>query len=170
MTSRILTLRNIRRLYAVFFLALFVILLWLTSFKNIKGYETPLFLELDPLTAVASFLTSRTLYRGLSLSLFVVIGTLFLGRFFCSWICPLGIINQVVGSILIKMRAADAVILNSYRKLFRLKYYILAILLIIAASGRPSGPHTFYHKGLRRLDLPGGKLRQWLVVSQTTAL
>ena len=82
MTSRILTLRNIRRLYAVFFLALFVVLLWLTSFKHLKGYETPLFLELDPLTAVASFLTSWTLYKGLILSLFVIIGTLFLGRFF----------------------------------------------------------------------------------------
>jgi MauM/NapG family ferredoxin protein len=135
MISRILTLRNIRRLYALFFLALFVILLWLTSFKHLKGYDTPLFLELDPLTAVASFLTSWTLYKGLSLSLFVIIGTLFLGRFFCSWICPLGIINQTVGSILSKLRAADTVILNSYRKLFRLKYYILAIFLITAAFG-----------------------------------
>jgi hypothetical protein len=49
MIRKILTLRNIRRAYAVFFMVLFVVLLWLTSFRRLKGYETPLFLELDPL-------------------------------------------------------------------------------------------------------------------------
>jgi hypothetical protein len=97
MTSRILTLRNIRRLYAVFFLALFVVLLWLTSFKHIKGYETPLFLNSIPYRSrLLSY--QLDLYKGLGLSLFII-GTLFLGRFLL-WICPLGIINQAVGSIL----------------------------------------------------------------------
>src|SRR5208282_3285613 len=126
MMARLLTLRNIRRIYAVFFILLFVLLLWLTGFRRMKGYETPLFLELDPLVAVASFLTSWTIYKGLALSLFIIIGTLFFGRFFCSWICPMGIINQVAGSILNKLKASDRTTLNSYRKSFRLKYYILA--------------------------------------------
>ena len=91
MIRKILTLRNIRRIYAAFFMVLFMLLLWLTSFGRMKGYETPLFLELDPLTALASFLTSWTVYKGLVLSLFIIIGTLFLGRFFCSWVCPMGI-------------------------------------------------------------------------------
>src|SRR5512140_1998154 len=115
MIQKILTLRNIRRMYAVFFMVLFIILLWLTSFRRIKGYETPLFLELDPLVAVSSFLTSWTVYKGLSLSLFVIIGTLCFGRFFCSWVCPMGIINQVAGSIFNRLRAVDTVALNSYR-------------------------------------------------------
>src|SRR5208283_328787 len=125
MIARLLTLRNIRRTYAVFFILLFVLLLWLTGFRRMKGYETPLFLELDPLVAAASFLTSWTVYKGLALSLFIITGTLFFGRFFCSWICPLGIINQIAGSIFNKLRAMDAVALNSYRTLYRLKYYIL---------------------------------------------
>jgi len=135
MMARLLTLRNIRRSYAVFFILLFVLLLWLTGFRRIRGYETPLFLELDPLVAVASFLTSWTVYKGLALSLIIIIGTLFFGRFFCSWICPLGIINQVAGSIFNKLRAVDTVALNSYRSLYRLKYYILAVLGVIAALG-----------------------------------
>ena len=135
MMARLFTLRNIRRIYAVFFMLLFVLLLWLTAFRRMKGYDTPLFLELDPLTAVASFLTSWTVYKGLSLSLFIIIGTLFFGRFFCSWICPLGITNQVAGSILNKLKAADTTALNSYRKSFRLKYYILAGLIVLAAFG-----------------------------------
>src|SRR5208282_2610040 len=135
MMARLLTLRNIRRIYAVFFILLFVLLLWVTGFRRLKGYETPLFLELDPLVAVASFLTSWTIYKGLALSLFIIIGTLFFGRFFCSWICPLGIINQVAGSIFNKLRAVDTVALNSYRPLYRLKYYILAVLGVLAAFG-----------------------------------
>ncbi len=135
MIGRLLTLRNIRRIYAVFFILLFVLLLWLTGFRRMKGYETPLFLELDPLVAIGSFLTSWTLYKGLALSLIIIIGTVLLGRFFCSWVCPMGIINQVAGNIFNKLRAADTVALNSYRPLYRLKYYILALLLGLAAFG-----------------------------------
>lgn len=135
MTKGLLSLRNIRRVYALFFMALFICLFWLTGFRRMKGYETPLFLELDPLAALASFLTSWTIYKGLILSLFIIIGTLFFGRFFCSWICPMGILNQVTGSVLNKLRAADTIALNSYRPLYRLKYYILAPLLVIAAFG-----------------------------------
>ena len=100
-----------------------------------KGYETPLFLELDPLISIASFLTSWAIYKGLILSLFIIIGTLFFGRFFCSWICPMGIVNQIAGSILNKFRAADTVALNSYRPLYRLKYYLLATIIALAAFG-----------------------------------
>ncbi|KPK45567.1 MAG: hypothetical protein AMK74_03000, partial [Nitrospira bacterium SM23_35] len=135
MTRKILTLRNIRRIYAAFFLVLFVLLLWLTSFGRMKGYETPLFLELDPLNALAAFLTSWTVYKGLVLSLLIIVGTLFFGRFFCSWVCPMGIINQIAGSIFTRLRAVDTVALNSYRTLYRLKYYILALFLVLAAFG-----------------------------------
>ena len=135
MIRKIFTLRNIRRMYALFFMALFVLLLWVTSFRRMKGYETPLFLELDPLAAIGSFLTSWTVYKGLALSLFIIVGTLFFGRFFCSWVCPMGIINQIAGSVFNRLRVVDTVTLNSYRTLYRLKYYILALLLVTAAFG-----------------------------------
>ncbi|MBF0558314.1 MAG: 4Fe-4S binding protein [Nitrospirae bacterium] len=135
MMAKLLTLRNIRRIYAVFFFMLFVLLMWLTGFRRMKGYETPLFIELDPLVAIASFLTSWTVYKGLAFSIIIIACTLFFGRFFCSWVCPFGIVNQVAGSIFNKLRAVDTVALNSYRPLYRLKYYILALLLSLAALG-----------------------------------
>jgi len=135
MIRKVLTLRNVRRIYAVFFMLLFIVFLWLTSFKRMKGYETGLFLELDPLAAIASFLTSWTLYKGLALSLLIITGTLFFGRFFCSWICPMGTINQVAGSVFNKLRAADTIALNTYRILYRFKYYVLAFFLVLAAFG-----------------------------------
>ena len=46
-------LRSYRRIYAGFFFALFLLLLYLTDFSRMKGFETALLLELDPLTAIA---------------------------------------------------------------------------------------------------------------------
>lgn len=128
-------LRTIRRVYAVFFFTLFLFLLWRTDFSHLQGYEVSLFLELDPLTALAGGLTSTTLYRGLALSLCIVIPTLFFGRFFCSWVCPLGILNQAISHLFNRHRAAEAHRQNGYRPLFRIKYYLLVGLLVMAAFG-----------------------------------
>ncbi|MBF0369515.1 MAG: 4Fe-4S binding protein [Magnetococcales bacterium] len=128
-------MRNIRRIYAFFFLGLFLFLLLIADFRHLKGYEAALFLELDPLTAIAAFLTSGTLYKGLALSLIILIPTLFFGRFFCSWICPLGILNQWLSHFFNKRRAVDEYKINRYRPIQRLKYYLLAALLILALFG-----------------------------------
>ena len=130
-----LTLRNIRRIYSVFFFLLFILLIGITDFRNMKGYEVPLFLELDPLVSISSFLTSGTVYKGLALSLFIIIGTLFFGRFFCSWVCPMGILNQWVSHFLNKRRLVDDYKVNAYHKIYRLKYYILAVLIVLALFG-----------------------------------
>lgn len=171
MISKLLALKNIRRIYAVFFMLLFVVLIWLTGFGRMKGYETPLFIELDPLAAIASFLTSWTVYKGLALSIVIIAGTLFFGRFFCSWICPFGTINQAAGSILNKLRAADTVALNSYRPLYRLKYYILALLLALAAVGSLQtgllDPISFITRSFATFVFPGiNYSRGWLYLKQ----
>jgi polyferredoxin len=132
---KLFTLRNIRRTYSVFFFILFVILVGITDFRNMKGYEVSLFLELDPLTALSTFLTSWTLYKGMALSLIIIIGTLLFGRFFCSWVCPLGILNQWISHLLNRRRPVDDYRINAYRPIFRLKYYILILLLVLAAFG-----------------------------------
>lgn len=132
---KFLTLQNIRRIYSVFFFVLFVLLVAITDFRNMKGYEVSLFLELDPLVAFASFLTSWTVYKGLVLSIIVLIITLVFGRVFCSWICPMGILNQWASHILNKRRPLDDYRINAYRPIFRLKYYILTALVVLALFG-----------------------------------
>ena len=133
--KKILTLQNLRRAYGVFFFLLFVLLIGITDFRHIKGYEVSLFLELDPLVALLAFLTSWTVYKGLALSLATIIGTLLLGRFFCSWICPMGILNQWISHLFNKRRPAEDYSVNAYRKVYRLKYYILVILVALALFG-----------------------------------
>ncbi|MBF0195273.1 MAG: 4Fe-4S binding protein [Magnetococcales bacterium] len=128
-------LRAIRRIYAIFFFALFLFFIFSTDFQHLKGYEVSFFLEIDPLTALAGLLTSYTLYKGLALSLIIIIPTLFLGRFFCSWVCPLGILNQWLSHFANKRRPFEEYKINSYRSIYRIKYYILALLLVLSAFG-----------------------------------
>ena len=128
-------LRAIRRVHAVFFFGLFLFLLWVADFKHIRGYAVSLLLELDPLTAVAGLLTSHTLYKGLAFSLLILIPTLFFGRFFCSWVCPLGILNQFLSHFFNRRRPVDEYRVNAYRPLYRVKYYILTVLLALGLFG-----------------------------------
>ncbi|OSM04426.1 4Fe-4S binding protein [Magnetofaba australis] len=128
-------IRAIRRIYAIFFFGLFLWLLWILDPQHMKGYETGLILELSPLTAIAGFFTSGTVYLGLAWALPIIFLTLFFGRFFCSWICPLGILNQFSSWLFNRRRPVDQYKNNAYRPIFRLKYYILAGLLILSAFG-----------------------------------
>ncbi|MBF0620638.1 MAG: 4Fe-4S binding protein [Magnetococcales bacterium] len=128
-------LRTIRRIYAVFFVSLFFVLIFLSSFKNLKGYDTDLFLELDPLTALTTLLSSGVLFKGLALSLLIIVPTLFFGRFFCSWICPLGIMNQGLSRFFTGLRLSQKQNINQYRTIYRLKYYILTIMVILSGFG-----------------------------------
>lgn len=96
-----------RRISQIFFLILFLGLLFFTTLRSAAGatgdiqLRAPvrLFFELDPLVAVVNALGSHALYRGLLLSLIILLPTLFLGRFFCGWICPMGTLQHFVGNM-----------------------------------------------------------------------
>ncbi len=64
-----------------------------------------LFFVLDPLVAVTNALATHALYRGLLWSLLILLPTLFLGRFFCGWICPMGTLQHFVGQHALRSQA-----------------------------------------------------------------
>ncbi|MBF0613252.1 MAG: 4Fe-4S binding protein [Magnetococcales bacterium] len=129
------SLRTIRRIYSVFFMGLFLWLIYVADVGHVQGYRVQLFLEADPLTAIAAFFTSGTLYKGMAWALVILIPTLFFGRFFCSWMCPLGILNQWLGHLFHGRRPAESLKANSYRPIFRLKYWLLVVLLVLSLAG-----------------------------------
>ena len=129
---------RVRLISQIFFIGLALFFAFITQFSYLKGYPVSLFLEVDPLVAIASSITTHTLYRGLIWSLVILIPTLLLGRFFCNWICPYGTLHQFVGWLFsnrgprgVKERMES----NRYRKWFALKYYILIGMLVAAAFG-----------------------------------
>jgi polyferredoxin len=131
-----------RRLSQIAFLALFVFLLARTEFRGTlhgaRGevrlpYPVSIFLESDPLVAVGNALATRALYTGLLWSLVILIPTLFLGRFFCGWICPLGTLNHFVSHL--RKPGKQRLESNRYKRWQRLKYYLLIALLVAAVFG-----------------------------------
>ncbi|MBU0983477.1 MAG: 4Fe-4S binding protein [candidate division Zixibacteria bacterium] len=146
MTAR--TVRNVRRVSQVLFFVIFVWLVLKTSFEvdfspttmtNIQlPYPVSIALEFDPLTALATLLATGTLYKGLLWSLVILIPTIFLGRFFCGWVCPLGTLNHWISEIpseRIGRRGKGKINANRYKKYQRIKYYVLLVVLGSAFAG-----------------------------------
>ena len=139
------TLRRLRRLCQIAFLLVFVLLLSRTEFRGSLrssageihlGYPVRLFFELDPLIAISNALASRALYRGLLWSLLIIIPTLFVGRFFCGWVCPMGTLNHFFGSLKSENKRGKLLIdSNRYKRWQTTKYYILVATLMAALLG-----------------------------------
>ena len=142
------TARNLRRLSQIVFFAVFLWLILKTTFEvdfdpavttEIRlPYPVSIALEFDPLAALATLLSTGTLYKGLLWSLVILIPTVFLGRFFCGWVCPLGALNHWISEIpseRTRRKGAGKIESNRYRKYQRIKYYILFLFLGSALAG-----------------------------------
>jgi polyferredoxin len=154
-------LRTARRISQVFFFGLFCFVVIIADLRFLGGYPVSLFLELDPLVAVATALSTHTLYIGLLWSLALLIPTLLLGRIFCNWICPYGILHHFIGWAFGRGRAEEKerIESNRYRPLFRFKYYLLAAMLVAAAFGSLQigllDPICLLHRSFTTAVLPG---------------
>ncbi|HVN22170.1 MAG TPA: 4Fe-4S dicluster domain-containing protein [Dongiaceae bacterium] len=129
----------------ILFFALFLFLILHTefrgSFRNSASeirlaYPVALFFQIDPLIGLSNALASRALYRGLLWCLLILIPTLFLGRFFCGWICPLGSIHHFFGSLKSERKRGKQLLeSNRYKRWQTTKYYVLALVLVGALLG-----------------------------------
>ncbi len=132
---RHLRITRFRVFSQVFFFALFMFFILVTWLSRLKGYPVSLFLEVDPLVSVANAISTHTVYRHLIWSLFLIIPTLVLGRWFCNWMCPYGTLHQFVGWLFNTRRNIDKTVINRYRSLFQLKYIILIMFGALAVFG-----------------------------------
>ncbi len=127
-----------RRISQIFFFTLFV---WFCivgtvgdQFHQLRGWPISFFLHLDPLAAIGTMLATHSLYGPLLWALVTVVLTIVFGRFFCGWVCPFGSLHHFVGFLGRRYRkTSDKIRLNRYRKAQKIKYYILAVFLIMAA-------------------------------------
>jgi len=136
---------RLRTFSQVFFLLLFLFLVLRTDFRASPSSSpddlrltspVSLFFQLDPLVALSNILASRALYRGLLWSLVILLPTLFLGRFFCGWVCPLGSLNHFFGSLKSETKRGKQLIdSNRYKSWQSTKYYILVAALVAAFFG-----------------------------------
>ena len=124
---------KIRRAYEVLFLGLFLFFLFITDLRYLKGWPVSLFLEATPLVAVATALTTHTIYRNLVWGLVIIAITMMLGRVWCNWMCPFGILHHFFGWIGNRRNTKQMIEVNRYRKIYAIKYYILAVMIAMAS-------------------------------------
>ena len=131
---------TVRRISQIFFLVVF---LWFclaatvgTAWWQLRGWPVNWILELDPLTALATLLTTGSVFGNLLWALVTIVLTVFLGRFFCGFACPLGTMNQFTGWLgRLHLKPSERVEANRHRPAQAVKYYILAFLLLLALMG-----------------------------------
>ena len=149
---------KIRRAYEGLFLGLFLFFLLITDLRYLKGWPVSLFLEATPLVAVATGLTTHTIYRNLVWGLVIIAITMMLGRVWCNWMCPFGILHHIFGVIGNRRNTKQMIEVNRYRKIYAIKYYILAAM--IAMAGLWIIPTTIDAPGKIWQVYRGGELKQ----------
>ena len=129
---------TVRRISQAFFFSMFLWFCIVSSvgekFWQLRAWPVNWFLQLDPLVAIGTILTTQKLYSPLLWALVTIILTIIFGRFFCSWVCPFGSLHHFVGFMANrKTKLAKKVKLNKYRKAQCIKYLILIFFLFMAA-------------------------------------
>ncbi|MFH1574023.1 MAG: 4Fe-4S binding protein [Acidobacteriota bacterium] len=134
--------RWLRRLSQAVFLSLFFFLLFQTEFRGSfdRGFSEPIrldypvsiFLEMDPLVAFSTALSTHAIYNNVIWALVIIVGTLVIGRFFCGWICPLGTISHLFSSFKPERKGRKRVESNHYKKWMATKYYLLFGLVALS--------------------------------------
>ncbi len=166
---RLVKTTTLRRLTQIVFFLVFLFLLLHTEFRGTLQsaaadirlpYPVRWFLQIDPVVAVANALSTHALYKGLLWSLVILIPTIFLGRFFCGWICPLGSLHHFFSSLKSERKRGKQLLeSNRYKRWQATKYYLLLVGLVAALFG--SGiigwldPISFLVRSLGLSILPG---------------
>ncbi len=91
-----------RRIAQIVFLLSFFILFLLASYPLTSKIPVDFFLRLDPLLGFSTTFAARTFILKSIPAVILLFMTLFLGRFFCGWICPLGTVidgsDRIIGT------------------------------------------------------------------------
>lgn len=121
------------------------------------SWPVEVFLLLDPLAGLITLLGTGTIPKAMLLGLITLGSALLLGRAFCGWVCPLGTLNHALGSIR-PGRAARRLEANRTRPYQRIKYIVLAVVLLAALCGSAIGglldPISLLTRGLAQSVLP----------------
>ena len=119
-------MQNLRRVSQGVFLLIFLFLFLQTESKgnDTLGYPVKFFLDFDPLIFSTTILSAHAVTKAFFLSLILILVTIFLGRVFCGWVCPLGTLHNITGFLSRKRPYLTCLMWH------RVKYYILLFLLV----------------------------------------
>jgi len=127
-------IKRVRIVYQFVLIAVFFLLLIFADYDRSTIIHEHFFLEIDPLVFIGISLSNFAIYGGLAGSFIIILISLFFGRFFCSWICPLGTLQDVC-HVQYKKNLKNKIEKNRYRKAYITKYLLLIVLLLTSLLG-----------------------------------
>jgi polyferredoxin len=127
--------RTIRIVFQILFFALFTFFIF---FVNRNGpaqqVRAQWFLQLNPLVALLTSVASRTVITAMAPgALVLILLTIFLGRFFCGFVCPLGAAIDFTDHAIIGKARHSSRRPPAYMR--RFKYVLLLALTVLAVFG-----------------------------------
>lgn len=126
---------NFKRVLQTASLFFFLTLLLLAAFPLRTWFPTDFFLRLDPLVFAGTVLGAREWVGALLPGLMIILATLVLGRFFCAYICPMGITLDISDRVFRSRAASSSFSAQNSLSLRRIKYLVLFFILGTAAVG-----------------------------------
>jgi polyferredoxin len=123
---------NLRKLIQALSLVGFLILLIYLDPLTTQGQPANFFLRLSPLAGLGASLASEEWIGEYWPALLLLLATVFMGRFFCGWVCPFGTTLDLTDKLLKgwKVGAYGNTPLHVIYDGKRLKFYLLAFLLL----------------------------------------
>jgi len=114
-------------------LGLFTVLFALANYRLPDWLPADIYLRLDPLLGLSAILAGRAWVSRAIWGLALLVATALVGRFFCSYVCPLGAILDFLDPLLfrrLKRRTLDA-----DARLRNVKYVVLIVFIAAALAG-----------------------------------
>ncbi|MCK5453026.1 MAG: 4Fe-4S binding protein, partial [Calditrichia bacterium] len=118
-----------RRIIQLIFLLFFFYLFIRARYPYETGISSDLYLRFSPLAPLFYFIDTLSVPLFFWPALVILIATLFLGRFFCSWVCPLGSSLDIFDRL---FRVPSNKISEKWVKLRWLKFGILSSAIVMA--------------------------------------
>lgn len=107
--------------------SLFIYLLLFLDPLTERDFPANIFLRMSPLSAIGTMMAGKTFILKYWPAILVILLTIPFGRFFCSWVCPLGTTIDITDRSFAGLRRKSTKNIYDGR---RIKYYLLAFLLM----------------------------------------
>ncbi|MGQ9647156.1 MAG: 4Fe-4S dicluster domain-containing protein [Thermodesulfobacteriota bacterium] len=122
-----------RTLIQAFSLLLFSALFVLATYKLPDWLPADIYLRLDPLLGLNAVFAAREIIPRALWSLILIGATLFIGRFFCAYVCPMGASIDFLDFLFFRKKKRQG--LKAEASLRRVKYFLLIIFIAAALTG-----------------------------------
>src|SRR4030042_6037130 len=114
-------------------LLLFSTLFVLATYKLPDWLPADIYLRLDPLLGINAIFAAREIISRAFWSLITIGATLVIGRFFCAYVCPMGVSIDFLDLLFFRKKKRPGMKWDI--NLRRVKYYLLVIFIVAALIG-----------------------------------